>query len=96
MFLLVKKIPLGPWSMCHMWIIRKLAIKNRNICFYHIFWLSKLLTGQKIGSKKDITGQDFGTQNLLPDVNSDIKIPYQTKIWLSNNLTGQNFLTGKI
>ena len=59
--------------------------------FYHIFGISKLFTGREFVSQKGITKRDFGSQNHLPDVNLALKIPYQTRIWPSNILTGHDF-----
>ena len=59
--------------------------------FYHIFGLSKFLTGRENGSQKGITGRDFGSQNHLPDVNLALKFPCRTRFWISNILTGHDF-----
>ena len=41
--------------------------------FCEIFGLSKLLTGQKNGSQKGITGREFVSQIPLPDENLALK-----------------------
>ena len=35
-FYLLKRYPLPPWSMCHMWKIWQLPIKNRKMHFCHV------------------------------------------------------------
>ena len=79
-FYCLKRCPLPPWSMCHMWKIWQLAIKNRKIYFLSEFWALKMLTGRENGS-----------QNCLPDGNLALKIAYRTGIWLSKSLTGREF-----
>ena len=55
--------------------------------FFQIFRLSKLLTGRENGTQKGITGQEFGSQNHLPDEKMALKISYWTRIWSLNILT---------
>ena len=57
--------------------------------FCHIFGFSKFLTGRENVSQKGIAGQEFGSQNHLPDGNLVIKYPYRTRIRLSNIITGR-------
>ena len=56
--------------------------------FCQIFKLSKLLTGRENGSQKGITGREFGNQISLPDENRALNYHYQTRIGLSNTITG--------
>ena len=71
---------LAPWSMCHIWKIWKLAIKNRKMHFYQSFGVTKFLTWRGNGSQK-----------ALPNGNLALKISYLMEIWLSKLLTGREF-----
>ena len=52
--------------------------------------VSKLLTGRENGSQKGISGQDFGSQNRLPDENLALKGITGRELGSKNHLPDEN------
>ena len=75
----LRRCPLPPWSMCHMWKIWQLAIKNRKMRFCQNFGLSKWLPDKKMALKK-----------AIPERNLALNIAYRTGIWLQSRLSDEN------
>ena len=65
-------------------------IENRKLHFVR-YLVSQNCLPEKNGSQKGITERDIGSQYSLPHVN--LAIPYRTRIWPSNILTGHDFLS---
>ena len=58
--------------------------------FCQSFGVSKLLTGGENGSQEGITGQEFGSQNRLPDGNSALKGITRRELGSQNHLPDEN------
>ena len=93
----LKRCPFAPWSMCHIWKFRQLAIKIEKCLFVMFLGSQNYLPDEKMALKKPLLdGQNFA-----------LKITYRTWIWLSKLFNGWEsghqifspnniYLTGKI